>query len=156
MRERIDGVVDALDTTIRDIRGAIFELRSPAASDVRTQIRDLLAEARQTLGFRPQLTPDGPVGSALPEPVAAGLLAVLREALSNVARHAHATTVRVGVALADGRLTVTVVDDGQGIEQTDRRSGLDNMHRRAEELGGGFAIGPTSPHGTTVTWSVPV
>ncbi|NJC74313.1 GAF domain-containing sensor histidine kinase [Planosporangium thailandense] len=155
-KERIDAVVDALDTTIRDIRGAIFELRSPAASDVRTQIRELLAEARQTLGFRPQLTLDGPVGSGLPAPVEAGLLAVLREALSNTARHAHASSVRVRVALAGGRVALTVVDDGVGMGATTRRSGLDNLRRRAEELGGALNIEPTQPHGTTLVWTVPV
>jgi signal transduction histidine kinase len=153
--ERIDGVVDALDTTIRDIRGAIFELRSPSPSDVRTQVRDLVMEARDSLGFRPDLALDGPVGSALPEPVASGLLAVLREALSNVARHAKASTVRVRVSLAGGRLELTVVDDGVGIGEVARRSGLDNMRRRAEELGGTLTLQPTSPHGTTLTWSAP-
>jgi signal transduction histidine kinase len=156
VRERVDSVVNDLDTTIRDIRGAIFELRSPGASDVRTQIRDLVAAARDTLGFRPQLTLDGPVGSALPEPVATGLLAVLREALSNVARHAHASAVQVGVALARSQLTLTVVDDGVGIGEVTRRSGLDNMRLRAEELGGALTIEPTRPHGTTLTWTVPV
>ncbi|MCW2641630.1 MAG: ATPase [Dactylosporangium sp.] len=156
VRERIDGVVDALDTTIRDIRGAIFELRSPVTSDVRTQIRDLVAEARGTLGFRPQLTLDGPVGTALPDPVAVDLLAVLRETLSNVARHAKAGAVQVRVTLADGRLTLNVVDDGVGIGEVSRRSGLDNMRRRAEELGGTLTLQPTHPQGTTVTWSVPI
>jgi signal transduction histidine kinase len=156
VQERIDGVVDSLDTTIRDIRGAIFELRSPSASDVRTRVRDLVAEARESLGFRPELALDGPVGSALPEPVAAGLLAVLREALSNVARHARATTVRVHVSLAGGRLELSVVDDGVGIGEVARRSGLDNMRRRAEELGGTVTLQPTSPHGTALTWTVPV
>ncbi|MGC9665155.1 GAF domain-containing protein [Planosporangium sp. 12N6] len=155
VRERIDGVVDALDTTIHDIRGAIFELRSPAGSDVRTQIRDVLAEVREPLGFRPQLTLEGPVGSGLPEPAATALLAVLREALSNVARHAHATSVEVHVALGGGHLTLTVADNGVGIGDASRTSGLDNMRRRAEELGGTFTVSATRPHGTTVTWAVP-
>jgi signal transduction histidine kinase len=156
VRERIDSVVNDLDTTIRDIRGAIFELRSPAMSDVRTHIRELVAEARDTLGFRPELALDGPVGTGLPEPVAAGLLAVLREALSNVARHAQADAAQVRVVLADGRLALTVVDDGVGIGEVTRASGLDNMRQRAEELGGSLTIEATEPHGTTLTWTVPV
>jgi two-component system, NarL family, sensor histidine kinase DevS len=155
-RERIDAVVDALDTTIRDIRGAIFELRPPAVGDIRTQLRELTAEAEGPLGFRPHLVLDGPVHSLVTEGVAGALLAVVREALSNAARHAHAQSVEVRVAAGGGRVTVTVADDGVGIGEVERRSGLKNMRERAEALGGSFSIGRREPHGTLLTWTAPI
>jgi signal transduction histidine kinase len=154
VRARIDAVVDDLDTTIRDIRGAIFELRAPLGGDVRVQIRELVDEARATLGFRPQLTLDGPLHSAIPEQVAAAMLAVLREALSNAGRHAQASHVHIGVAVGGGRLSVTVTDDGVGIgEGLERASGLRNLRERAAEFGGTFSVRPNDPTGTVLTWS---
>ena len=64
VRQRLDSVVDDLDTTIRDIRGAIFELRSPAPGSLRSELRGLVDEARGALGFRPELRIDGPVDTA--------------------------------------------------------------------------------------------
>jgi signal transduction histidine kinase len=153
---RIDTVVDDLDTTIRDIRGAIFELRATDQGDLRGEIRALAEEASAPLGFRPHLTLEGSIDSAVPDPVRPAVLAVLREALSNVARHAGAGAVEVGVRVGDGRLAVTVTDDGVGIGDLTPTGGLDNMRQRAEELGGSFTIGPARPRGTSLTWSVPV
>jgi signal transduction histidine kinase len=154
-RARIDAVVDDLDVTIRDIRGAIFELRSPQPGGLRTQIREIVEEAHATLGFRPQLALDGPVDSAVPEPVAVALLAVLREALSNVGRHAKASAVRVVVRAGGGRVELVVTDDGTGIGQVTRAGGLQNMRCRAEDLGGTFSTRPATPRGTELTWTVP-
>ncbi|MCW2639074.1 MAG: ATPase [Dactylosporangium sp.] len=173
---RIDGVVDDLDTTIRDIREAIFELRTSDKGDLRRAIRAVADEAHAPLGFRPHLTLEGPLDSAVPESVRPAVLAVLREALSNVARHARAGAVEVSVRMDDGRLVLTVIDDGVGIGfgigevadggavdggavdgAADRATGgLLNMRRRAEELGGAFMIGPARPRGTVLTWSTPV
>jgi signal transduction histidine kinase len=156
VRQHIDAVVDDLDTTIRDIRGAIFELRAPARGEFRTEIRQLVEEARGPLGFHPKLVIDGPVDSAVPEPVRPALLAVLREALSNVARHARASAVTVTVAAHAGRTELRVTDDGVGVG-VDVRSvgGVRNMARRAEELGGTCTLQPAAPTGTQVIWSVP-
>jgi signal transduction histidine kinase len=159
---RIDGVVDDLDSTIRDIREAIFELRSSDRGDLRHAIRALLDEVRAPLGFRPHLTLAGPLDTVIPETLRPVVLAVLREALSNVARHARAGAVDVSVRLDDHQLALTVTDDGVGIDgaryqRADRATGgLYNMRRRAEELGGGFTIGPARPRGSVLTWSAPV
>ncbi|WP_456249827.1 GAF domain-containing protein [Longispora urticae] len=152
--DRIDAVVDDLDGTIRDIRGAIFELRAPAAADLRTRVRDLVEEAGTTLGLRPTLTLDGPVDSAVPDKIRPDLLAVLREALSNVARHARAGRVAVTLRVAPDGLTLTVVDDGVGGAVP--RGGLLNLAERAEGLGGGFEVADVEPTGTRLTWWVPV
>ncbi len=155
VRGRIEKVVDDLDTTIRDIRGAIFELRSPTGDSLRGQVRTVVEEARAPLGFRPHLTIDGPVDSAVPEAVRPAVLAVLREALSNVARHAGAASVEVGLSVGDGRLTLSVTDDGVGLGAGTGMGGLLNMRHRAHELGGEFRAEPGRPMGTVVTWSVP-
>jgi signal transduction histidine kinase len=81
---------------------------------------------------------------------------VLREALSDLARHAAATAAHVDVAVAAGRLTLTVTDDGRGPGEAERRSGLANMRRRAEEHGGEFSLGAAEPRGTRLRWSVPI
>jgi signal transduction histidine kinase len=84
------------------------------------------------------------------------LLAVLREALTNVARHASATSVLVELTATSERLTLEVLDDGRGIPDGGRRSGLLNMRRRAAHHDGTFTIAPRDPSGTTVSWSVPL
>ena len=110
--KRINAAVDDLDTTIRDIRRSIFELRAPAGPSLRAELRDAVDAAADTLGFRPALDTSGPVDSAIPDDIVPELLAVLREALSNVARHAQATSTRVSVRAADGEAVLQVEDDG--------------------------------------------
>ncbi|GIJ44336.1 histidine kinase [Virgisporangium aliadipatigenens] len=157
IRERVESVVESLDTTIRDIRGAIFELRSPARTSLRAQVRDLLDEARAALGFRPELRLDGALDSAVPEAAAAALLAVLREALSNVARHAAAHTVEVAIDVRGGSLALTVTDDGRGVAaDAPTGHGLGNMRARAEDLGGTCVVEPAGGRGTVVRWTVPL
>jgi two-component system, NarL family, sensor histidine kinase DevS len=157
VQSRIDAVVDDLDTTIRDIRGAIFELRATNPGALRAEIRGLVDEARNALGFRPQLILDGPLDNAVPDPVQPALLAVLREALSNVTRHSGADEVVVTVAVGAGQLSLTVADDGIGVPpETQSSGGLRNMRHRAEELGGTFTLDDRPPSGTVLTWSVPI
>jgi signal transduction histidine kinase len=158
VQQRIERVVNDLDTTIRDIRGAIFELRGPAQHSFRTEIRDLVDEAREALGFRPGLRVDGPVDTAVPDAARTALLAVLRESLSNVAKHAQARRVNVTVAVAHSRLSLTVEDDGRGIPAgagATQGHGLPNMRARATDLNGDCTVEPAAP-GTRVTWHVPL
>jgi signal transduction histidine kinase len=152
---RVNAAVDDLDATIRDIRTAIFELRTPAASELRAEIRDTVAAAAASLGFRPVLTMAGPIDSAVPDAVRPDLLAVLREALSNVVRHAHASSVDVGLDASGGRLTLTVRDDGVGVTAAER-GGLVNMRERAARRAGTFEIVSAEPTGTILTWTVPL
>ena len=153
---RISTAVDDLDTTIRDIRSAIFELRSPVAAELRSDVRATVDVAAEPLGFRPSLRMSGPIDSAVPDEVRPDLLAVVREALSNVVRHARASAVEVEVAVADGCVTVAVADDGIGAATADERSGLVNLRERASRHGGTFTVRPNEPTGTVVRWSVPV
>ncbi|GIF97599.1 sensor histidine kinase [Catellatospora citrea] len=153
LASRIGAAVDALDTTIRDIRGAIFELRSPAGQSLRAEVRALVDDATESLGFRPDLVLDGPLDSAVPEELHADLLAVVREALSNVVRHAGASRVRVEVRWDGGELTVAVADDGRG--GATPRGGLVNLGERAALRGGQLLVGPGDPAGTVLRWQVP-
>jgi signal transduction histidine kinase len=154
--DRVNAAVDDLDATIRDIRSAIFELRTPMTAQLRAEVRELVAAAAGQLGFRPALEIIGPLDSAVPSEVRADLLAVLREALSNVVRHAGATAVRVVVSVESGYVTILVVDDGVGIPADARRSGLENLSGRAQRRGGSFQVRPNDPRGTVVDWRVPL
>ncbi|GAA3950332.1 GAF domain-containing sensor histidine kinase [Actinoplanes auranticolor] len=154
--KRINAAVDDLDATIRDIRRSIFELRAPVGTTLRTELRDAVEAAAETLGFRPVLDVSGPVDSAVPDDIAPEILAVVREALSNVARHADATTARVSICAADGSVVVIVEDNGVGMDPGRARGGVVNMGERAHDLGGTFEAGPGDAGGTTVVWKVPI
>jgi signal transduction histidine kinase len=160
--ERVEGAVDDLDLTVKQIRSAIFGLASAderAHGGVRGRLLDLVNEARSMLGFEPAVLFEGPVDTATPEPVATDMLAALREALSNVARHAQASRVDVVVTVAIGReLVLRVTDDGVGPPAPDqpRGRGLDNMAARAGRPGGSCQIGAATPRGTELVWRVPI
>ncbi|MEV0152490.1 GAF domain-containing sensor histidine kinase [Micromonospora sp. NPDC050686] len=154
--KRINAAVDDLDATIRDIRRTIFELRTPMSAALRTEIREAIEVATESLGYRPELELVGPIDSAVPDTLRPELTAVLREALSNAVRHARAERVAVAVRVEAGWVTVTVTDDGVGCDPAAARSGLVNLRERAERLGGDFQLGRVIPHGTELRWSVPL
>jgi two-component system, NarL family, sensor histidine kinase DevS len=155
--DQLVGLVDQLDEAIKDIRTSIFSLQAPRQGPRSPHAR-LLAVADQaaaSLGFPPHVRTHGPVDTAVPPPVAEDLLAVLREALSNTARHAGAGGVEVRIT-ADTALTLHVRDDGHGIGTPARASGLANMRHRAEAHGGAFEAADAPGGGALVHWSVPL
>jgi signal transduction histidine kinase len=158
---RIDAAVDDIDITVKHIRSAIFGLETTSASTsgavgLRERSLSLLREAAGPLGFEPRVLFDGPVDTLVPQEVAGDLLATLREALANVARHARASRVDVAVVVDDDIL-LRVTDDGVGPPAADaqRGHGLDNMATRAARHHGAFAIGPAPDKGTVLEWRVP-
>jgi signal transduction histidine kinase len=160
--DRLHGHIDDIDRTIREIRTAIFafEVARSSETSLRLRVLDLVAQSARVLGFEPGLDLDGPIDTLVPEHVATQLLAVLREALSNVARHSGATQVDVIVRAATD-LFLEVTDDGRGIDlgHGGGGDGLRNMAHRAEELGGRAAIvpgGAGGAGGTTLQWIVPL
>jgi len=114
--------------------------------------------APHTLGFEPALEFAGPIDALVPTHVAGHMLAVLREALSNVASHAGATHVDMTLR-ADSNLLREVVDDGRGgVSKKSHRgkNGLRNVKRRAEELGGTAYAISGEDGGTRSQWVVPL
>jgi signal transduction histidine kinase len=157
VRGRLERMVADLDATIRDVRATIFELQSPAAGSLRSELRALVREYRSTLSFVPELHLVGPIDTAVDDRLREPLLKVLREALSNLARHAQATQANIQVAVAEGpTLVLTVEDDGVGLADEGPRSGLENAETRATALGGFLLVENRSPSGTRLTWSVPL
>ncbi|MBL6274578.1 GAF domain-containing sensor histidine kinase [Micromonospora fiedleri] len=156
LAKRINAAVDDLDATIKDIRRTIFELRSPVSAALRTEIREAIEVAAESLGFRPRLELIGPIDSAVPDPVRPDLTAVLREALSNAVRHAEASAVSVTVSVEATRVSVVVTDNGVGCDPAAARGGLINLRERAERHGGVFEVHPTEPRGTQLHWSIPL
>ena len=154
--ERIDSAVADLDVTIRDIRSTIFELQHSHELSLRADVRGVAKEYVPVLGFTPMVRTSGPVDTAVPQPVGEQLLAVLREALSNVARHSEADAAVVEVEATDGEIVLRVTDNGKGLPADRHESGLRNVRRRATEHGGAVRLLPEEPHGTIVEWRVPL
>jgi signal transduction histidine kinase len=153
--ERLRRAVDDLDDTIKDVRRTIFQLHSPTGQDLRNQLDDVVAAARRGLGFSPRLLIEGPV-IAVPSPIAADLVAVVRELLSNAARHARASQVEVRLRIGS-EVDAVVSDDGDGMDPgQDRRSGLANLTERAKGHGGTLEVSAREPRGTQVRWHVPL
>ncbi|MFR9803923.1 GAF domain-containing protein [Pseudonocardia sp. RS010] len=157
--QRVLDAVGELDGVIGQIRTTIFALNQPPASGpegLRAQVLDLATELTAVLGFEPVVRFAGPIETVAGPDLAPDLLAVAREALTNIARHAHATMAEVDLTAADGQLLLRIRDDGVGIPVDGRRSGLQNMRRRAEQRGGSFTIDARVPRGTALTWTVPL
>ena len=154
--ERITHAVDELDVTIREIRSTIFALQAPVQRGLRVSIFATVDGARELLGFSPELRMDGPIDTVVPEKVAEHLLAVLKEALTNVAKHADASRVDV-VVDAGTDVVVRVVDNGTGLPtpRPDGR-GLQNLEQRAESMGGGLRASRLESGGTVFEWRVPI
>ncbi|MGI8901302.1 MAG: GAF domain-containing protein [Nocardioides sp.] len=160
VQERLDHAVADLDTTIRDIRSTIFELQQPDGISLRHEAQRMVSEYRTVLGFPPVLRTRGPIDTVTDATSTEHLLAVLREALSNVARHARATSTIVEITaeleVAPGELMLTVTDDGRGLPESPSESGLRNVRQRAEQLGGTVRLSVNDPHGTVLEWRVPL
>ena len=154
---RVVGVVDDLDVTIRQIRTLIFRLQaSEPQHTTRSVVLQVAAEAAPVLGFEPDVDFDGPVDTAVGAGLVDEVVAVCREALSNVARHAHASQVALSVSATPNELSLVVSDDGVGLGPSTRRSGLDNLERRALHHGGRCELGASPSGGTELRWSVPL
>lgn len=168
LTERLSGFIDDIDLTMQEIRRVIFSLQeAPERSDgLRADIRLVVTESRQILGFEPRLVLEGPIDTLVPEVVRSELLAVLREGLTNVAKHAHATGVEVTASVDDeGRsLVLAIDDDGVGfapermatLRPDGRGRGTLNMAARATRIGGSSRLEPGRSGGARLVWSVPL
>jgi len=154
--ERLDASVSELDDTIKAIRGTIFELQDRRGDSLRASVRGLVKEYVPVLGFTPAVRTSGPVDTAVPPALGSQLLAVLREAVSNVARHALADNAEVDVVVTADHVELRVADDGVGLPDEVSESGLRNARRRADDLGGELLVAPATGRGTVLVWRVPL
>ncbi len=156
---RIRQAIDDLDVTIRDIRSTIFALESGdrRGGGLRADVLALVAESGPAVGHEPRVRFDGPVDAAVPDGIADHLVSTLREALTNVAKHAGASEVVVEVEVGDD-VVLRVEDDGVGIDpsRSGRGWGLRNMADRARALGGGLVLTEAPNGGTLLEWRVPL
>ncbi|CAM2778391.1 GAF domain-containing protein [Prescottella defluvii] len=150
--------VSQLDRMIHEIRTTIFDLQT-AGEQAPTSLRRRLLDAIGDLTTRSVLVPNvqftGAIDTLVPTRIHPHAESVLREGLSNALRHADATTITVAIDAAD-HLTIRICDDGVGVSETTRRSGLDNLARRAEQCGGSCTVLPGPGGGTELTWRVPL
>ncbi len=159
---RLEAVVDQVDDAIRQIRASIFQLGPHrVGGGLRAAVLEVAAEVAPALGREPVVRFVGPVDTVSDDAMAQEVRAVVREALTNAAKHAAASTVEVlvevTVEVTGPLLRVTVVDDGVGLRDALRRSGLDNLSRRAESHAGRFVVEPgPGGAGTVVRWSAPL
>jgi len=158
--DRLTSTIGDLDDTIRQVRTSIFELGADALDrGARESVVQLLTELRPVVGFDVHATFEGPVDTAIPDVVLDHLLAVLREAVTNIGRHARANHAAVEVAVVEGTCRLRVVDDGCGVGDGEAESGglgLGNLRRRAEKLRGQCTIETLESGGTALSWRVPV
>ncbi|MEV6005725.1 GAF domain-containing protein [Streptomyces sp. NPDC051976] len=167
--EVTDGIghaVEELDATIQEVRTAIYALQhvpDDVPSGLRARALREIGTAAVPLGFQPSVRFVGAVDSLVGERTTKNLVAALRETLSNAHRHAHASRIDIVIdataTLPDGTggVRLTVTDDGGGIPAGTPRSGLRNLARRAQSLGGSSSYGPgPDGTGTTVAWEAPL
>ena len=154
---RIGEAIDKLDETIRQLRKAIFDIELTINKEgLHPKVLDLVHELRPVLGIHPQVSFSGPVDKVVTGQLSEEVLAVLREALTNVGKHARANQVVITIAAGD-ELRLVVADDGDGIgDRTTTGLGLKNLRQRAARLGGSVELGTSREGGTRLTWHVPL
>ncbi len=154
--ERIASTIHELDDTIRELRSAIFRLgQQGERRSLSAQITEIVHDRGRQLGFEPTLRLAGDL-DGLPDFIADQLVATVTEGLSNIVRHANASSAMVHIERVADTLSLTIVDNGRGLPDEPKRSGgLSNMMWRAAELGGTCTVGPNGPSGTRLSWHVP-
>jgi len=156
-RAKIDLVTGLLDEAIAEIRKSVFALRTPTSGRpaARHRLLDVVSGAAEAFLHPPRVSLEGDFDRHVPEPVLEDLEAVLREGLSNAARHAGADGVSVRVAALSDEILVTVRDDGRGPAGATRSSGLSNLVERARAWGGSAALEPGPGGGSVLEWRIP-
>ena len=158
--DRLQKVVSDIDDTIRQVRTSIFELGSQDLyQGVRANVISLLRELTPVIGFEVHASFDGAVDTAVSDPLSEHLLAVIREAITNVGKHAEAKTAAVAISVGNGDCVLRISDDGKGLAGNPEQAGglgLGNLRRRAEKLHGDFDIESPDVGGTVLTWRVPL
>lgn len=151
--------VDAIDQAITEIRTVVFALSGGGprrGQSLRHRLLDVVAELDHDLGTSPRLSFLGPVDLLVRAELAEDVVAVVRESLTNVARHARASRCDVEVAVEAQELRIRVDDDGVGFVASERSSGTANLLVRATSRGGAYSIDARPDGGTRVIWTAPL
>jgi signal transduction histidine kinase len=157
IRARLAQAVEELDETISQIRTTIFDLHDAIPDNrLRSRVKAVVEELEPVLGVHLQLAWFGPLDTLVDSSLITDVEAVVREAMTNVARHAQASTLRVTINADTDRLTVDVSDDGVGIGDSARRSGLANLKNRAHSRGGTLTLENQEQGGLRLQWSIPL
>ncbi|MET0916295.1 MAG: GAF domain-containing protein [Jiangellaceae bacterium] len=159
VRERIIEEVVALDVAIVEIRTAIFALTAQTSRDrgsIRHRVIDLLSELATLFPQTPRLVFTGPIDLLTPPEMSDDIAAVIREGLMNVVRHAEATETVVNLSVGDDLVVIEVVDNGIGVVESDRRSGLANLEARAEQWGGDVVLENRARGGSRLRWTAQI
>jgi signal transduction histidine kinase len=156
-RARLAQAVEELDETISQIRTTIFDLQDTIPDNrLRSRVKAVVEELEPILGVQLELTWSGPLDTLVDSSLITDVEAVVREALTNVARHAQASTLRVTIGADTDQLTVDVSDDGVGLRDDRRRSGLANLRNRADSRGGTLTLENQEQGGLRLRWSIPL
>jgi signal transduction histidine kinase len=156
-RARLAQAVEELDETISQIRTTIFDLHDTIPDNrLRSRVKAVVEELEPVLGVQLELTWSGPLDTLVDSSLITDVEAVVREALTNVARHAQASTLRVTIGADTDQLTVDVSDDGVGLRDNRRRSGLANLRNRADSRGGTLTLENQEQGGLRLRWSIPL
>lgn len=150
---QVDDTIAELDQTIRDLRAAIFELSGPTTTTIGTQLRTVIDRSTGRLGFAPTVRFTGDP-ETIPTTVVDELLPTVTEAMSNIVRHAQATSVDIAITVTDGVVELVIDDDGVGLPPRPRMgNGLNNIGSRSRLLDGEFSVAPGRAGGTTLRWT---
>ena len=160
VQARITRAVESIDGTVKEIRATIFALQDDPATvnGTRARLLAVVEEMGRLLGFPPRLRLDGPIDTTIDRELTEHLVPVLRETLTNVAKHARATTATVRVEVLEGHLELEVIDDGIGLPEELRPNGMGvtNIRERALLLGGHADLSSVDGGGTRVLWRIPL
>ena len=156
--DRLSRIVDDIDDTIHQIRLSIFQLRDDhrAESGLRSAVLRVAAQVTPVLQFEPTVQFTGPIDTVVAAALVPDIEAVVREALTNAAKYAQASEVSVRVSAGSNHVSIAITDNGTGMGDDPRRSGLDNLRRRAVARGGTFTIESTATEGTRLSWTIPL
>lgn len=158
---RLESVVDEVDQIISEVRTIVFTL-GPAGhrGALGQELADVVAQASRVLGFTPGLRVEGPVETLLTDEVRNEMVASMREALGNVARHAQASQASVLIEVVEDRVVMTVTDNGIGPPADESKllggHGLNNLMSRAAAFGGSCVLEPrpaSEGSGAVLRWT---
>lgn len=160
VQARITRAIENIDGTVKEIRATIFALQDDPSASVgaRTRVLGVVEEMASLLGFQPRLRLDGPIDTAVDAELTEQIVPVLRESLTNVAKHARATSATVRLEVLDAHLELEVVDDGVGLPAAMRPNGMgvENIRERAALLGGVVEFASVVGGGARMLWRSPL